>query len=167
LFVCAGAFDGMAEIVGARLGRSPIGFGADRRVCDRAGLLDAVAPEDLVRFGLLPELVGRLPVVAVFDRLSVDDLVRVLTEPRNSLVRQFQHLLAMDGVALEFTPGALAAIARRAVDLGSGARGLRTVLEALMLDYMFEAPSLGPGTRIVIDERAFGDDPPRPFDLVA
>jgi ATP-dependent Clp protease ATP-binding subunit ClpX len=120
-----------------------------------------------VRFGLMPELVGRLPVVAVVDPLGVDDLVRVLCEPRNSLVRQYQHLLAIDGVQREITPGALAAIARRALEHGGGARGLRAVMESLLVDHMFEAPSLPHGSCIVIDEDAVEDRPPGPMGLAA
>jgi ATP-dependent Clp protease ATP-binding subunit ClpX len=166
LFACAGAFDGLEQAIAARVDRRVIGYGARARARVGAEWLGAVEAEDLVRFGMIPELVGRLPVVAVLDRLGVDDLVRVLSEPRNSLVRQYQHLFAMDGVSLELTAGALRIVAGRALAQGGGARGLHAVLEGVLLDHMFEAPSLAPGTRVVIDERAL-DGPVRPLDAAA
>ena len=143
LFVCGGAFDGLAPIVARRLSRTVIGFSgstARRRVeATDADILRHVEPDDLVKFGLIPELVGRMPVVAVLDPLAHDTLRRILTEPRNALVRQYQKMLAMDGVALTFDEDALDAIVARAVSLGTGARGLRSVLERAMLDVMYEA----------------------------
>ncbi len=143
LFVCGGAFDGLAPIVARRLSRTVIGFSgstARRRVeATDADILRHVEPDDLVKFGLIPELVGRMPVVAVLDPLAHDTLRRILTEPRNALVRQYQKMLAMDGVALTFDDDALDAIVARAMSLGTGARGLRSVLERAMLDVMYEA----------------------------
>ena len=143
LFVCGGAFDGLAPIVARRLSRTVIGFTsptARRRVeATDADVLRHVEPDDLVRYGLIPELVGRMPVVAVLDPLAHASLRRILTEPRNALVRQYQKMLAMDGVRLAFDDDALDAIVSRALALGTGARGLRSVLERAMLDVMFDA----------------------------
>jgi len=144
LFICGGAFVGLEDIVKRRTGRGVIGFAAagpkragPAREADR-GL--AVEPEDLIRYGLIPEFVGRLPVISALDALSEDELVRILTEPRNAMVSQYQKLLAMEGVALSFTSGALRELAALAVRRKAGARGLRALVEALMLDVMFEAP---------------------------
>jgi len=143
LFICGGAFVGLDKIVGERTGRRAIGFGAAERKPEKGergrGGAD-VRPEDLVKFGLIPEFTGRLPVITTMKELSEDDLVRVLTEPRNSLVKQYQKLLAMDGVDLRFDDGALKALAKAALARKTGARGLRAEMERLMTDVMYEAP---------------------------
>ena len=145
LFICGGAFVGLDKIVKERLGRSVIGFQTDgvRHGGDEVQggpSLKDVRPEDLVKFGLIPEFTGRLPVVTAMNELSEDDLVRILTEPKNSLVKQYAKLLAMDGVELVFEPAALRALAKKAVERKTGARGLRAEMERLMLEIMYEAP---------------------------
>ena len=151
LFICGGAFVGIDKIVGERTGRRQIGFGADG-----AGAGDAsadVRPEDLVKFGLIPEFTGRLPIVTSMKELSEDDLVRVLTEPKNSLVKQYRKLLAMDGVNLGFEEGALRALARKALARKTGARGLRAEMERLMSDLMYEAPGNSAMKTITVTEK--------------
>ncbi|MGD9782233.1 MAG: ATP-dependent Clp protease ATP-binding subunit ClpX [Kiritimatiellia bacterium] len=155
LFVCGGAFVGLDDIVQRREGKGTIGFGGEseqRRVRKARSAALAVEPEDLVKFGLIPEFVGRLPVVASLAGLSEDDLVRILTEPKNAMIRQYQKLLAMEGVDLEFTPAALRELAREAVQRNTGARGLRALLENIMLDVMYEAPRRKGAGRCVITD---------------
>ena len=153
LFICGGAFVGLDKIVASRRGRSAIGFGggdaAGRSAEDAINPQD-VRPEDLVKFGIIPEFTGRLPVVTTMKELSEDDLVRVLTEPKNALVRQYQKLLAMDGVELEFDPKALRALAKAALERKTGARGLRAEMERLMTDVMFEAPGSDSHQHVVV-----------------
>jgi ATP-dependent Clp protease ATP-binding subunit ClpX len=144
LFICGGAFEGLDKIVERRIGQKLMGFGADiksREEKDVGELLAMVEPEDLLRFGLIPELVGRLPVVASLESLNEDALVDILTRPKNSIVRQYQRIFDMEGIKLEFTDDALRAAARLALDRNTGARGLRAVLETAMLDVMYELPS--------------------------
>ena len=143
LFICGGAFDGLGEIVARRLSSSPLGFVSDepehaRIDPDDPRIFRHVEPDDLLTYGLIPELVGRLPVTTALDALSDDDMKRILTEPKNALVKQHQKLLAMDGVSLAFDDAALDAIVERARALGTGARGLRSVMEDVMMDVMFE-----------------------------
>ncbi len=144
LFVCGGAFVGLDMIVGQRLNQKSIGFGAevkgksDRRM---GYLLSQVQPEDLLKYGLIPEFVGRLPVLATLDELDEKALIRILTEPRNALLKQYEKLLAFDKVKLRFTDNAIVAVARRAYKQKTGARGLRSILEEVMLDVMYEIPS--------------------------
>ncbi len=161
LFIVAGAFAGMEEIVSARSGRRSIGFGSDLPSSDIPGaLISDVEPDDLHKFGLIPELVGRLPVIATVDALEVDDLIRILTEPRNALAKQYQKMFDLDGVQLEFTEGALAGIAAKALERGTGARGLRSILEHLLRELMFEIPSRTDIERVIIDEKVLdGGDP--------
>ena len=144
LFICGGAFVGLDRIVAARKGRGVVGFGAAERREAEAGAAEVnpqdVRPEDLVKYGLIPEFTGRLPVITTMKDLSEEDLVRVLTEPKNSLVKQYRKLLAMDGVSLEFEPAALKSLAKAALSRGTGARGLRAEMERLMTDIMYEAP---------------------------
>lgn len=143
LFICAGAFVGLEEIVRRRVGRTRIGFIKTGREMDETRMPAAdlpVEPEDLVHYGLIPEFVGRVPVVATMGELTESDLVRIMVEPRNCMVRQYQKLLAMDGVQLSFTDTALREMARMALARGTGARGLRAIMERIMLDIMFEAP---------------------------
>jgi ATP-dependent Clp protease ATP-binding subunit ClpX len=148
LFIVGGAFDGLADIVARRVCTSTIGFAseADRRF-DRKdpGLLQHTEPDDLLKFGLIPELVGRLPVLTTLDPLSPKAMKQILTEPRNALVRQYQKLFTMDGVDLIFDDEALTAVVERALKLGTGARGLRSVMESIMLDLMFDLPDRGKG----------------------
>jgi ATP-dependent Clp protease ATP-binding subunit ClpX len=157
LFVCGGAFDGLEKVIRNRSEKSGIGFGAevvsptDRSVGE---LLRDVEPEDLIKFGLIPELVGRLPVVATLDELSETALVQILVEPKNALVKQFQRLLRMEGVELEVRPEALAAIAAKALKRRTGARGLRSIVEGALLDVMYDLPSLKNVVKVVLDENA-------------
>jgi ATP-dependent Clp protease ATP-binding subunit ClpX len=148
LFVCGGAFDGLDKIVEARLGKRRIGFGeeaigAERNepVTDGKDLLARTEPEDLQRFGLIPELVGRLPVLVSLEELDEDALVRILQEPRNALLKQYSKMLELEGIGLTFDPEAVRAVARKTLKRGTGARGLRAVIEALMRDVMFDVPS--------------------------
>jgi ATP-dependent Clp protease ATP-binding subunit ClpX len=155
LFICGGAFVGLDQIIQRRLGQSRLGFGADikGRMDMRLGeLLSRVQPEDLLKFGLIPEFIGRLPVIATLHELTEDALVDILTKPKNSLVKQFQKLFEMDGVKLKFTKGALSAVAKRALERESGARGLRAILEEAMLDIMYEVPSKSGIKEVVINE---------------
>ncbi len=138
LFICGGAFVGLEDIVRRRAGAGFLGFHADKDRGQNRQL--TVEPEDLRKFGLIPEFIGRLPVVTVLDPLDEGDLLRVLTEPRNAIVRQYQKLLALEGVTLEFSESALRELARRAAQQGTGARGLRAMLETVMLDVMYRAP---------------------------
>jgi ATP-dependent Clp protease ATP-binding subunit ClpX len=143
LFICGGAFVALDDVIGQRTGKKVVGFGTSeggkhKKVTE---LLAMVEPEDLIRYGLIPEFVGRMPVVATLDELDEDALVKILTEPRNSLVKQYQKLLSFDNVRLKFTDGALRSIARKAIKRKSGARGLRAILEETMLDVMYEIPS--------------------------
>jgi ATP-dependent Clp protease ATP-binding subunit ClpX len=157
LFIVGGAFDGLEKVILNRTERSGIGFGASvaAKTQKSAGqAFQSVEPEDLVKFGLIPELVGRLPVVATLNELDEDTLVRVLTEPSNSLVRQYQKLFEMEGAELEIRPQALEAIARKAIERKTGARGLRSILEAALLDVMYDLPSQNNVKRVVLDESA-------------
>ncbi len=155
LFICGGAFDGLEKVIRNRSERSGIGFGAEvKSQSDRAvgDVLREVEPEDLIKFGLIPELVGRLPVVATLNELNEEALIEILVEPKNALVKQYQKLLAMEGVELEIRPAALLAIAKKALKRKTGARGLRSMLEHALLDVMFELPSSKGVVRVVLDE---------------
>ncbi|MAZ77249.1 MAG: ATP-dependent Clp protease ATP-binding subunit ClpX [Legionellaceae bacterium] len=158
LFVCGGAFAGLEKIIQDRTEKGGIGFSAEVRSKDdrkRIGeLLSQVRPEDLVKYGLIPEFIGRLPVIASLEELEEKDLVRVLTEPRNAFVKQYQKLFAMEDVGLEFTDAALHAIAHKAIERKTGARGLRSILENVLLDLMFQLPSMENVEKVVIDEGA-------------
>ncbi len=157
LFICGGAFDGLEKVIRNRSEKSGIGFGAEVRTQKEkmvGDVLRTAEPEDLIKFGLIPELVGRLPVLATLDELNEEALIRILTEPKNALVKQYQKLLAMEGADLEIRPEALNAIARRAIKRKTGARGLRSILEHALLDTMFDLPSLTNVEKVVIDERA-------------
>src|SRR5258706_4045722 len=165
LFVCGGAFDGLEKIIQNRTDRSGMGFGAhvrsmsDRQVLNE--LLHDVEPEDLIKYGLIPEFVGRLPVVAVLDELDTSALVKILGEPQNAPVKQYQKLLAMEGGEMEVKDHALAALAKRALERRTGARGLRSIIEHALLDIMFDLPSLANVQKVVVDEGAiFGDGKP-------
>jgi len=157
LFICGGAFVGLDKIIGKRTGKASIGFGAELKGMKtrKAGaLLSLVEPEDLIKYGLIPEFVGRLPVVATLDELDKAALIRILTEPKNSLVKQYQKFLALDNVRLKFTDAALNAIAAKALEKKAGARGLRAILEEVMLDVMYEIPSMTGVVECVISEEA-------------
>ena len=156
LFIVGGAFVGLDKIVGSRMSGSSMGFGA--QVCSKkemplGELLEKIQPQDLVKFGLIPEFVGRIPIITHVDDLDEADLVRILTEPKNALVRQYQKLFELDHVQLRFTPNALKAIAARAIERKTGARGLRNVMERTMLDIMFRLPSM-PGVKECLINRA-------------
>ncbi|MHB1064438.1 MAG: ATP-dependent Clp protease ATP-binding subunit ClpX [Georgenia sp.] len=151
LFIVAGAFAGLEEIISARSGRRGIGFGAALRSADaEVDVFGEVRPEDLHKFGLIPEFVGRLPVVATVSKLDQSALVRILTEPRNALVKQYQRMFEIDGVELEFTDDALEAIADQALLRGTGARGLRAIMEEVLREVMFEVPSRDDVARVVV-----------------
>ena len=144
LFICGGAFDGLDTIMEARTDRSTIGFDApveSRKNRDVGKLLAQVEPHDLMKFGIIPELIGRMPMIACLESLSQEDLVRIMVEPKNAIVRQYQKLLEMDGVALEITEDAMKAVAKKAIDRQIGARGLRAILEKIMTNIMFQIPS--------------------------
>jgi ATP-dependent Clp protease ATP-binding subunit ClpX len=161
LFICGGAFDGLEKVIQNRSEKSGIGFGAtvktktERRVSE---IFREVEPEDLIKFGLIPELVGRLPVVATLGELTEDALVQILTEPKNALLKQYQQLFAMDGVELEVRPSGLAAIARKALARKTGARGLRSIMEQSLIDTMFELPALDGVAKVVLDEHNIEED---------
>ena len=155
LFICGGAFDGMDKVIRDRSERSGIGFGAQvKGASDRSlsELFQDIEPDDLIKFGLIPELVGRLPVLATLDELDEATLVRILTEPKNALVKQYQKLFSMEGVELDIRPVALKAIARQALKRKAGARGLRSILEHALIDIMYELPGLKNVEKVVIDE---------------
>ncbi|HGC8657046.1 TPA: ATP-dependent Clp protease ATP-binding subunit ClpX [Streptococcus agalactiae] len=162
LFIVGGAFDGIEDLVKQRLGEKIIGFGqTSRKIDDNASYMQEIISEDIQKFGLIPEFIGRLPVVAALELLTVEDLVRILTEPRNALVKQYQTLLSYDGVELEFDQDALLAIADKAIERKTGARGLRSIIEETMLDIMFEIPSQEDVTKVRITKAAVeGTDKP-------
>ena len=153
LFICGGAFDGLDKIIEKRTDKMSMGFGADiqsGRDRDVGELLGQVQQHDLLKFGIIPELIGRLPVVASLDSLKRDDLVRILTEPKNSMAKQYKALMDYDGVELEFAPGALEAVADKAIEMKIGARGLRSVMENVMTDVMYTVPSDSTVSKVVI-----------------
>ncbi|HVY66797.1 MAG TPA: ATP-dependent Clp protease ATP-binding subunit ClpX [Gammaproteobacteria bacterium] len=156
LFICGGAFSGLDKIILNRSKKSGIGFVAEVRPPDGGehinDLLGDVEPEDLIKYGLIPEFVGRLPVVATLEELDEEALVEILTEPRNALTKQYQKLFDMEGVELEFREDALRAVARKAMQRKTGARGLRTILENVLLDTMYELPSMTNATKVVVDD---------------
>jgi len=164
LFICGGAFDGLEKVIRDRSEKSGIGFGAEvKSQRDRAvgDVLREVEPEDLIKFGLIPELVGRLPVVATLNELDEPALIEILVEPKNALVKQYQKLFAMEGVELEIRPAGLYAIARKALKRKTGARGLRSILENSLLEVMYELPGMKGVTKVVIDEpQIVGDTKP-------
>ena len=160
LFICGGAFDGLEKVIQNRTEKSGIGFAAtvhSKNEKKAADVFRSVEPEDLIKFGLIPELVGRLPVVATLGELTIDAMVQILTEPRNALVKQYQKLFAMDGVELEVRPSALTAIARKALARKTGARGLRSIMEQALIDTMFDLPTFDGVAKVVIDEHIIED----------
>lgn len=155
LFIVGGAFDGIEDIVKQRLGEKIIGFGQNNKaIDDDSSYMQEIVAEDIQKFGLIPEFIGRLPVLAALEQLTVDDLVRILTEPRNALVKQYQTLLSYDGVELEFDQEALGAIASKAIERKTGARGLRSIIEEVMMDVMFDIPSQEDVTKVRITKEA-------------
>ena len=161
LFICGGAFDGLDKIIRNRSEKTGIGFGAavkSQKQDDVGTVLRGTEPEDLIKFGLIPELVGRLPVVATLDELNEDALIQILVEPKNALVKQFHKLLQMENVELEIRPDALHAIARKALARKTGARGLRSIIEHALLDTMFELPTLHNVNKVVVDENTIAND---------
>ena len=160
-----------ATIIESRIGTRQIGFGRAQQHLERAGIEQAddaedysafyhVEPEDLIRYGLIPEIVGRLPVVVALDDLNEDALVDILQKPKNALTKQYQRMLELEDIRLKFEPGALRAIARKAIDRGTGARGLRAIIEELMLDLMFELPTREDILEVVITEECVGGNAP-------
>jgi ATP-dependent Clp protease ATP-binding subunit ClpX len=159
LFICGGTFTGVEEIVKRRLGRSIIGFASEtndtRRIDDRAWLQSQITPDDLIHFGMIPELIGRLPILAPLMPLTEETMVQILTEPKNALVRQYQHMFTMENSELEFTPSALSVIAHRAMERHTGARALRGVMEEMMLHLLYELPEEhNAGGKYVLDANA-------------
>ena len=155
LFICGGAFVGLDRIIEKRIGKSEIGFGkhqTDSRDKDLETLYSNVLPDDLIKFGLIPEFIGRLPIHVALNDLRVEDLERILTEPKNSIIRQYQATMKLDKVELEFTKEAIHSIAQTAYDQKTGARGLRSIVESIMTDIMFDVPSYNDVAKIVIDE---------------
>ncbi len=162
LFICGGAFDGLDKVIRARSEKSGIGFGADVRSKDSrrdtAMVLRDCQPEDLIKFGLIPEFVGRLPVVATLAELDETALIEILTQPKNALLKQFQKMFSMEGVELEVRDGALKAISRKAMQRKTGARGLRSILEHTLLNTMFDLPSMENVVKVVVDEGTITSD---------
>ena len=160
LFICGGAFAGLDKLISARNSGAGIGFGADVRDPDQrdiSQLLVDLEPEDLIKFGLIPEFIGRLPVIATLEDLDEEALVRILTEPKNALTKQYKALFDMDGVNLDFRDGALRAIARKAIERKTGARGLRSILENILMDPMFDIPTANDIQDVVISEDVVSD----------
>ena len=161
LFVCGGAFDGLADIIERRIGKNVLGFGQDKRSKDdRENLLDALESDDLVPFGLIPELIGRLHVVATLNKITEDDMVRILTEPKNAILKQYQKLFAIDRANLKFDDEALKEIARLAIERKTGARGLRSIMEEVMTDIMYELPELAGYDVVITKEVVNGKEKP-------
>ncbi len=161
LFICGGAFAGLDKLISARNSGAGIGFGADVRDPDQrdiSQLLVELEPEDLIKFGLIPEFIGRLPIIATLEDLDEEALVRILTEPKNALTKQYKALFDMDGVNLDFRDGALRAIARKAIERKTGARGLRSILENILMDAMFDIPTANDIQDVVISEEVVTDN---------
>lgn len=162
LFICGGAFDGIESIIKRRLGQKVIGFGSDKKEeeLDKKELLSKVLPEDLLKFGLIPEFIGRLPVIASLTPLDEDALVEILTKPKNALAKQYQKMLELDNVELEFEDDALVEIAKRAIERKTGARGLRSIIEGIMLDVMFDLPSRDDIVKCIITKETIENNMP-------
>ena len=163
LFICGGAFAGLENIIGARIGKKSMGFGAEIKTKEEQkidSLLKKVLPEDLMKFGLIPEFAGRLPVVVTLDSLDVEALIRILKEPKNALIKQYEHFLAMDNVEIVFDEGALKAIAEEAMKRSAGARGLRAIIESIMRDVMYEVPSRADVKKCIVTEEVIREHKP-------
>jgi len=161
LFICGGAFDGLEKVIIDRTEKTGIGFGAtvkSRQERESGEVLRDVEPEDLIKFGLIPELIGRLPVVATLGKLDEAALMTILIEPKNAVVKQYQKLFAMEHVELEVRPDALQEIARKAIRRKTGARGLRSILEQALLDVMYDMPTMKGVTKVIIDENVISND---------
>lgn len=157
LFICGGSFESIEKIIQARIGQKTLGFKAEvrpRTEYNVGEVLSQILPQDLLKFGMIPEFIGRVPVIVTFDALSEDDLVRILVEPKNALIKQYQRMFALDGVSLEFTDEAIRSVAKEAIKRGTGARGLRAVLEEKMLDIMYDLPSRRDVTKCIITKEA-------------
>ena len=165
LFICGGAFDGIEKIIGNRIGKKGLGFGAEiegKQKKNISELLQQIAPQDLLKYGLIPEFIGRLPIIAKLNQLDEEALCDILTKPKNALVKQYQSLLKMDGVELEFEDAAILEIAKKALKRNTGARGLRSIIEEIMTDIMYEVPSDDTVEKCVIyDECVTEDKPPK------
>ena len=161
LFICGGAFDGLEQIIEQRMGHSTIGFGGEiKKKAEKekdGGVLKHVTAHDIVKYGLIPELVGRLPVIVSLENLDRAALSRILREPKNALVKQYQKLFGIDGIEIEFTDSAIERIADLAIARGTGARGLRAIMEEVMLPVMYEAPSMQDVEAVVIDEKVVSE----------
>ncbi|MBE0461015.1 MAG: ATP-dependent Clp protease ATP-binding subunit ClpX [Candidatus Aminicenantes bacterium] len=156
LFICGGAFIGLEKIIAQRIGKSTVGFKSDVQIKRKESLdeiFSHLIPQDLIKYGMIPELVGRIPVIATFSDLTVKDLIDILTKPKNAIIRQYQKIFQMEGLKLEFTRQALAAIARKSIEKKLGARGLRNIIEDLMLDIMFYLPSIKKDTSIKVTKK--------------
>jgi ATP-dependent Clp protease ATP-binding subunit ClpX len=162
LFIVGGAFSGLDKVIRNRTEKSGIGFGAEVKSKDNSKdvgeVFKMVEPEDLIKYGLIPEFVGRLPVIATLEELDEKALVQILTEPRNALVKQFQKLFKMEGADLEFRDEALTAIAKRALKRKTGARGLRSIIEQSLLDIMYELPGMQDVSKVVVDEKSISGE---------
>lgn len=165
LFICGGAFDGIDDVIKRRIGKKTLGFGSDTHEpqkkapkTDRVELLQSVEPADFVKYGLIPEFVGRLPITAPLEELDENALVRILMEPKNSLIKQYEAMFSFDKVKITFTPGALRVVAKLAIKRKTGARGLRSILESAMLDIMYRIPSMEKVTECVINEEVISED---------
>lgn len=153
LFICGGAFEGLDSIIKERTGKKSIGFGANvesKKEINRTEILKQMLPQDLLKFGMIPEFVGRLPIIATLESLTKEALIDILTKPKNSLIKQYTKLVELDGVELEFEPEAIEVIVDQAIERNTGARGLRSIIEALMRDVMFDIPSNGCITKCII-----------------
>jgi ATP-dependent Clp protease ATP-binding subunit ClpX len=164
LFICGGAFVGLDQIIQRRIGKNAVGFGAEvrsKKEMKLGELLGQIQPEDLLKFGLIPEFIGRLPILATLHELNEDALIDILTKPKNSLVKQYQKLFEMDGVKVKFSRGALVAVAKQALERHSGARGLRAILENAMLDIMYDVPSRAGVKEVIVNEEVIlkGESP--------
>lgn len=169
LFICGGAFAGLENIIGARIGKKSMGFGAEIKTKEEQkidSLLKKVLPEDLMKFGLIPEFAGRLPVVVTLDSLDEDALIRILKEPKNALIKQYEHFLGMDNVELVFEEGALKAIAQEAMKRSAGARGLRAIIESIMRDVMYDVPSREDVKKCIVTEEVVREHKPPMLVLV-
>ena len=160
LFICGGAFDGLDKIIQRRMGERVIGFNSDMKTekVEESKLLSLVRPEDLLKFGLIPEFIGRLPVIVTLDELSEDALVRIITEPKNALLKQYQKLFRLDNVELAIEPEAIRAVAKKALERKTGARGLRSILEGVMTDIMYEIPSRSDVAKCIITQQTIEED---------
>ena len=163
LFICGGAFEGLEKVIGKRMDASSMGFGAklkDKKEQNLAAMIQHIEPHDLVKFGMIPELVGRIPVITTLQDLDEASLVQILTTPKNALVKQYQYLFQLDGVTLEFTDEALTAIAKKAIERKTGARGLRGIMEGILSKLMFELPSKNASKVIITEQVVEGKDEP-------